>query len=82
MLNQIVEQSRLSRLQRLKFLLEELLLSPAHLFTLAGVNVESVIRNRQRLCPHVIDPPLHVHVLTVVDEVLQVVGVAALAAVA
>ena len=74
-----IEQTGHPRLQRLILFSEELFFGSASLFPLSGVNIIRVWRYGDWIMPGIINPPLNIHVVAVIDKILQMVCIAALA---
>lgn len=54
---------------------ERILLWFSHVFTLSCMYIESVIWNRNRVTPDIIYPLFYINILSIIDEVLQMIRI-------
>ena len=81
-LDQSVKETSHAWTKSLQLFLEEFLLRAPHLLTLPRMHVKRVWRYGNGIHPHIVDPSLDINIPSVINEVLQMVGIPALCALA
>ena len=75
--NKAIKKPVDSRLQRLAFLTEKILLRPSHFPSLTSMNVKSINRYWNRILPYILNPSVRINQFLVIDKVLEMIRITA-----